>query len=246
MLLEGLDLFMDSLSKSKYIVALTGAGISTNAGIQDFRGPNGIYKRKDIPGEKIFEIKYFNENPSDFYSVFSEMIDTYANAIPTKGHLFLKKLEDIGRLKTVITQNIDGLHQKAGNTNVIEVHGSFSNFYCLSCGKVFPMNSDLVSVVRKGKIPLCDICKAALKPDVVFFGEPVHGLEKALTEVQRADMLITMGTSLTVYPVATLPSYITDSTMLVIINNEPTQYDHRAKIVLNEDIDIIVERTKLL
>lgn len=246
MLLEGLDLFMDSLSKSRYIVALTGAGISTNAGIQDFRGPNGIYKRKDIPGEKIFEINHFYQNPGDFYSLFADMIDTYANAAPTKGHLFLKKLEDIGRLKTVITQNIDGLHQKAGNTNVIEVHGSFEHFYCISCGKVFPMSEKIVSVVRKGKVPVCDTCKGNLKPDVVFFGEPVHGLEKALTEVQKADMLITLGTSLTVYPVATLPSYITDTTMLVIINAEPTQYDHRAKIVLNEDIDLIVERTKLL
>jgi NAD-dependent deacetylase len=246
MLLEGLDLFMDSLSKSKYIVALTGAGISTNAGIPDFRGPNGIYKRKDIPGEKIFEVSYFQQNPADFYKLFSDMVDSYANAVPTKGHLFLKKLEDIGRLKTVITQNIDGLHQKAGNTNVIEVHGSFSNFYCISCGKVFPMSEKIVSVIRKGNVPVCDTCKGTLKPDVVFFGEPVHGLEKALTEVQRADMLIALGTSLSVYPVATLPSYITDNTMLVIINAEPTQYDHRAKIVLHEDIDLIVERTKLL
>ncbi|OHD54607.1 MAG: hypothetical protein A2Y33_04360 [Spirochaetes bacterium GWF1_51_8] len=246
MILEGLDLFMDTLSRSKYIVALTGAGISTSAGIADFRGPNGIYKRKDIPGEKIFDIDYFRQNPQDFYGLLSELIDSFTNAVPTKGHMFLKKLEDIGRLKTVITQNIDGLHKKAGNTNVIEVHGSFSQYVCITCGKIIPADDKIIETIRKGKVPKCSACEGILKPDVVFFGEPVHGLEKALTEVQKADMVIAMGTSLSVYPVATLPSYISDTTMLVILNNQPTQYDRRAKIVLNEDIDTLVAKTKLL
>jgi len=250
MKIEGLDLLMELIVKSKYIVALTGAGISTNSGIPDFRGPKGLYSRQDLAFEKLFSIEYFRENPMFFYSNFSDILSSISNASPNKGHLFLKKLEDLGKLKVVITQNIDELHKKAGNSYVIELHGSLSKFICLSCNNEVNRDSeDYKHIIEKAlskNIPHCSECNGILKPDVVFFGEYVHDLEKALTEVQNADLLLTIGTSLTVYPANTLPSYINEAAKLVIINNQPTPYDERAKVVLNDDIDTIVDKLKIL
>ncbi|MGC8765317.1 MAG: SIR2 family NAD-dependent protein deacylase [Brevinematia bacterium] len=247
---EALDVFMELIVKSNYIVALTGAGISTNSGIPDFRGPGGLYSREDLPFERLFSIEYFRGNPFFFYSNFSEILKSINNALPNKGHLFLKKLEDLGRLKVIITQNIDELHKKAGNSCVIELHGNLSRFVCLSCNNEVKRESDEYSLILDkallGNVPACFKCGGVLKPDVVFFGEYVHDLEKALTEVQRADLLLTMGTSLTVYPASTLPSYISETAKLVIINNQPTPYDEKAKVVLHDDIDTIVEKLKIL
>jgi NAD-dependent deacetylase len=250
MILKGMDLFMDLIMKSHYIVALTGAGISTNAGIPDFRGPNGLYNRKDIPSDKIFDFEYFKEDPSLFYTHIHELISLFDKAKPTKGHLLLKKLEDLGKLKTVVTQNIDGLHQKAGNTNVIELHGNFEKFYCINCNNEVlsdnPVYKDILSSVKSRKVPKCEKCGNAMKPNVVFFGEYVRDLEKALTEVQKGDMLICIGTSLTVYPAAMLPGYLHDQSKLVIINQQDTPYDEKAKVVLHEDIDGVVDKLKIL
>jgi NAD-dependent deacetylase len=251
MILKGLDLFMEYIMKSNYIVALTGAGISTSTGIPDFRGPHGLYKRKDIPAEKIFDLNYFREDPSLFYKHIGPMLNAFKKAKPTKGHLFLKKLQDLGKLKTVVTQNIDSLHSRAGNTNVIEIHGSFDKFHCVNCNhEVLPEDKnfkDILAKIKEKKVPKCKKCKkGAMKPNVVFFGEYVRDLEKALTEVQKADMLICMGTSLTVYPASTLPGYLHDSSRLVIINQEDTPYDIKAKVVLHEDIDEVVDKLKIL
>lgn len=250
MILNGMDLFMDFIMKSQYIVALTGAGISTKAGIPDFRGPNGLYSRKDIPGENLFNFDIFRSDPTVFYTHVPELMDLCLKAEPTKGHLFLKKLEDLGRLKTVVTQNIDGLHQRTGNKNVIELHGNFEKFACIDCRtEIAKGTSDYDLIVKsamKNQVPKCKHCGGIMKPNIVFFGEYVRDLEKALTEVQKADLLITIGTSLTVYPAAQLPSYIRDEAKLVIINNEETAYDGRAKVVLHEDIDEIVEKLKLV
>lgn len=251
MILKGLDLFMEFIMKSNYIVALTGAGISTSTGISDFRGPNGLYKRKDIPAEKIFDLNYFREDPALFYKHIGSMMSTIKKAKPTKGHLFLKKLQDLGKLKTVVTQNIDGLHNRAGNTNVIELHGNFEKFHCVVCNHEENPDDknykDILAKIKEKKVPKCRKCKkGAMKPNVVFFGEYVRDLEKALTEVQKADLLITMGTSLTVYPASTLPGYLHDGSRLVIINNEETPYDIKAKVVLHEDIDEVVDKLKIL
>ncbi|MEJ5285081.1 MAG: NAD-dependent protein deacylase [Brevinematia bacterium] len=244
-----IDILMDLIVKSNYIVALTGAGISTNSGIPDFRGPKGLY-RENTEFEKLFSIEYFREHPDFFYSNFYEMFDKIVNAKPNKGHFFLKKLEDMGKLKVVITQNIDGLHKKAGNTNVIELHGNLEKFICISCYHQIECNTELykkaIEKMLNKDVPHCEKCNGILKPDVVFFGEYVHDLEKALTEVQKADLLITIGTSLTVYPASTLPSYIDEKAKLVIINKEPTPYDEKSKAVINEDIDFVVDKLKIL
>lgn len=248
MIMTGIDMLMDLIARSKYIVALIGAGISTNAGIPDFRGPGGLYSRRDIPAEKIFDLDTFRSDPSLFYTHIGSLAAPVAAAKPTKGHLFLKKLEDLGKLKMTISQNIDGLHEAAGVKNVIDIHGNFRHFTCLSCGKVHETTPALLSQVtsfpQTKALPQCD-CGGLLKPDIVFFGEPVKDLELALTEVQKADLLITLGTSLSVYPVSTLPSYLSDNAKLVIINASETQYDHKAKIVLSDDIDTVVERLRM-
>ncbi len=250
MILKGIDLLMDFIMKSNYITALTGAGISTNAGIPDFRGPNGLYSRKDIPADKLFDLVYFKEDQTLFYRYINELLDLIDRALPTKGHQLLKKLEDLGKLKTVITQNIDSLHQKAGNSNIIELHGNFEKYNCISCNfeinKNDPEFQNVLEKVKSKTVPKCSRCGNALKPNVVFFGEYVRDLEKALTEVQKADLLIVMGSSLTVYPAAMLPGYLNDKSRLAIINQFETPFDNKAKVVLHEDIDSVVEKLKLL
>ncbi len=250
MILQGMDLFMDLIMKSSYIVALTGAGISTHAGITDFRGPNGLYSRKDIPADKIFDINYFKQDPALFYNFINDLLNLFEKAKPTKGHKFLKKLETLGKLKAIITQNIDGLHKKAGNSNIIELHGNFEKFYCIECNdEIYPDSppyKKILSLIKSKKVPRCQKCNGIIKPNIVFFGEYVRDLEKALTEIQKADLMITMGASLTVYPASTLPSYLADSSKLVIINNMETPFDTKAKVVLHEDIDDIVDKLKIL
>ena len=248
MILSGIDLLMDQIIKSKYIVALIGAGMSTNAGITDFRGPKGLYNRKDIPADKLFDIEYFRQDPTLFYTYIGELLDSFLNAKPTRGHLLLKKLEDLGKLKMVVSQNIDGLHQKAGIKNIIDIHGNFEKNHCVSCMKEYASDDKFRQIIlqfkNKKELPLCPSCGGVLKPDVVFFGEPVKDLELALTEVQKADLLIAIGTSLTVYPVSTLPSYLSDTARLAIINSTDTPYDSKAKIIINEDIDTVAEKLK--
>ncbi len=242
--LKGIDLLMDLISKSQYIVALTGAGISTSAGIPDFRGPEGIYRRDDIPAEKLFDVKVFREDPSIFYEHIGAIFDVAVDAEPTLGHKFLKKLQDLGKLKCIVTQNIDSLHEKAGNDNIIFVHGNFDTFTDMETGEKVPIDDKIIATIKSKKVVKTKQGHV-LKPDVVFFGEPVLGLEKALTEVQRADLLICLGTSLSVYPVSQLPSYLTDEAKLVIINHDSTKYDVEAQLVLQEDIEHIVKKTGL-
>lgn len=250
MILNGLDLFMDLLMKSEYTVALTGAGLSTTAGISDFRGPNGLYNRKDIPGDKLFDIAAFKEDPSLFYRFIPELFGQINTAEPTAGHQLLAKLEKLGKIKTVVTQNIDGLHTRAGNKNVIELHGSMDRFVCTGCQKEFTRESPEDASIRekalKGEVPYCPTCHASVKPAIVFFGEYVRDLEKAMTEVQKADLLIVMGSSLTVYPAGMLPGYLHDQAKLVIMNMQETPYDHKAKVLLREPIDEVVAKTRLL
>jgi NAD-dependent deacetylase len=174
----------------------------------------------------------------------------FEKAQPTKGHIFLKKLETLGKLKSVITQNIDGLHKKASNSNIIELHGNFDKFYCINCYNEIaltdPLYRGIYSGMKNGIVPKCVKCGGYIKPNVVFFGEYVRDLEKALTEVQKSDLLITMGTSLTVYPASTLPSYLPDGSKLVIINKMETPFDSKAKVVLHEDIETVVDKLKIL
>jgi NAD-dependent deacetylase len=187
------------IQQSHYIVALTGAGASTSAGIPDFRGPKGIYVTRQYDPERTFDIEWFDSNPGYFFEFARDFLSTIDGIQPTRTHAFLADLERQGPLKALITQNIDGLHQKAGSSNVLEVHGSFQHGHCKHCGRGYAYEE------LKQKIPHCETCGGVVKPDIVFYGEAVHGMDEAQSEARRADLFLVIGTSLTVYPAAMLP-----------------------------------------
>lgn len=240
------DKLMELMLKSNYIVALTGAGISTSANIPDFRSPKGIYADPSIDGERVFDINVFREDPSVFGRFFSKLYPQINQANPTKGHKMLKKLEDMGKLKSIITQNIDGLHTKAGSQSIIEVHGHIREYVCVNSVHHRLNTADIPKEkLSQGETIICDTCQGYMKPDVIFFGEHVKDLEKALTQIQRADLVLVIGTSLTVYPVAGLPDYCKDNTKIVIINDSETPYDHRADLIIRDAIDDVVNKLGL-
>lgn len=185
------------------VAALTGAGISTAAGIQDFRGPNGLYVTRRYDPETVFEINAFHRNPAPFYEFTRDFLSVIHTVEPTRTHRFLAALEAEGKLSAVVTQNIDSLHQKAGSQNVIPLHGDYWNSHCLSCGAEFGLDY-LEQAVLDEEVPHCP-CGGFIKPDVVFFGEPVHNLESAAAVVADSDLLLVLGSSLNVYPAAFLP-----------------------------------------
>ena len=194
------------IRKSHHIVALTGAGISTAAGIPDFRGPNGLYVTRRYDPEKTFDIDWFDREPRTFFAFARDFLSTLDHVQPTQTHVFLAELEQQGLLQTVITQNIDGLHQKAGSRNVIEIHGSFQQGHCRACGHSYS-HDELKSKILAEEIPHCDRCDGVVKPDIVFYGEAVRGMDEAESEARHADLFLAIGTSLTVYPAAMLPQF---------------------------------------
>ncbi|MGL4561078.1 MAG: SIR2 family NAD-dependent protein deacylase [Brevinema sp.] len=235
------DQLMDLILKSTNIVALTGAGLSTSAGIPDFRSPKGIYADPSIDGERVFDINVFQNDPTIFGRFFTKLSPQVSQAKPTKGHYMLKKLEDMKKLTCIITQNIDGLHTLAGNQNVLEVHGHLREFVCINSVH-HRIDSTKIKIEDVEKGIICPECGGYMKPDIIFFGEHVKDLEKVLTEIQKADLLLIMGTSLSVYPVSGLPSYCKDGTKIVIINQTSTTLDKEASLIINEDIDIVAEK----
>lgn len=226
-----------SISNSNHITVITGAGISTSAGIPDFRGPNGLYSMKNIDTDKIFDINYFHKNPSYFYSIISEFWLNCLTTRPTKAHDFFVKLDNIGKLNVLITQNIDGLHAKAGSKNIIRAHGSFDKMHCIKCGLSLKTDNLIIDKISKKIIPYCNKCGGVLKPDVVFFGEPIHGIDIAIEKLKNTDLLLAVGTSLMVYPIASLPNYIANNCKFIIINKGATAYDSICSFKIEGDID---------
>jgi NAD-dependent deacetylase len=191
------------LAEARWPVALTGAGVSTESGIPDFRGPQGLWRKYD-PNE--FTFSSFMENPSRYWRRHLEVFAGLGDVRPNPSHQALARLEEIGRLKCVITQNVDGLHQKAGSRNVVEFHGSLSQVKCLRCGSLYPMEG-VEARVKAGEIPPKCGCGGTLKPNVVFFEEPIpfEALSKAHAEALKCDLMLVAGTSASVYPAAELP-----------------------------------------
>ena len=213
---------------SRHCVAFTGAGVSTLSGIRDFRGKNGLYKSVDA--EKIFDIAAFRRDPSFYYAMTKDFIYNLDEKNPSVVHRVLARLELEGALGSLITQNIDLLHQKAGSLRVIEVHGSPSVHRCPSCGKTMAF-ADVAAIVRAGSLPRCAGCGAVLKPDITFFGEslPAGALSDARDEARRADLMLVLGSSLLVYPAAMLPEITLDrGGRIVIVNDMETHLDRRA------------------
>ena len=229
------------LNESDNIVFFGGAGVSTESNIPDFRSANGLYNEetKDrYSPEEILSHDFFMAYPSVFYKFYrSKMV--YKDARPNNAHRVLAKLEEQGKLKAVITQNIDGLHQAADSKNVLELHGSIHRNHCMKCHKFF----DLDYVLKSSDIPRCDSCNGIIKPDVVLYQESLDGdiLEKSILHISRADVLIIGGTSLTVYPAAGLTAYYKGN-KLVLINKTPTPYDRKADYVYYGKIGELFEK----
>jgi NAD-dependent deacetylase len=220
-----------AITGARHCVALTGAGVSTLSGIRDFRGKNGLYN--DMDAEKIFDIEYFRQDPSLYYRAAGSFIYNINEKEPSVVHTCLGELERRGFLKALITQNIDLLHQKGGSRRVIEVHGSPRLHYCLRCPGIRMDFEEAAAIVRSGSLPSCPACGAVLKPAITFFGEslPQEALREATEEAQAADLMLVLGTSLTVNPAASLPRHtLRTGGTLVIVNNMPTPLDQAAHL----------------
>jgi len=232
------------IKQAKHFVALTGAGVSTLSGIRDFRGKNGLYNEMDA--EKIFDINYFEKDPSLYYTQAGSFIYNLDEKEASVVHTVLGELEKRGYLKALITQNIDLLHQKGGSKNVIEIHGSPVMHYCLRCSGVRVSYEEAAAIVRRGEMPKCPKCGRVLKPAITFFGEglPADALRQAVTESQKTDLMLVLGTSLTVYPAAGLPEYVIRSGgNIIIVNNMPTMLDSRALLHF-DDLEPLFEELK--
>ena len=233
--MEKIDLLIDLLKNSKYTVVLTGAGISTAAGIHDFRGEKGIYTLKKYDPYRAFNYSYFVKDPSYFFDFAKEFVELHREIKPTKMHRVLAYLEEEGYIKSVITQNIDGLHQKAKSKKVIELHGTITTGNCLNCNKGYDFNQMAEMLKKEGKI-ICSQCGGIVKPNIVFFGEPVKYLFEAEYEVKRADLFIVIGSSLAVNPCAFLP-FISKGKKVIInmgkVEIPKTKFD----LFIEEDIE---------
>ena len=220
------------IDRSKHIVFFGGAGVSTESGIPDFRSKDGLYHQKyDYPPETILSHTFFITHPEEFYRFYREKMLSYSPK-PNAAHLKLAELEQVGKLKAIVTQNIDGLHQAAGSKTVFELHGSIHRNYCMNCGKFYNM-----SYVRDALgIPKCP-CGGILKPDVVLYEEGLDDatVEGAVEAISKADTLIVAGTSLTVYPAAGLLRYF-HGTKLVLINRDATPLDNTADLVIHANV----------
>jgi NAD-dependent deacetylase len=220
------------LCRARSAVALTGAGISTASGIPDFRSPgSGLWERCDPM--RVASLAAFRHHPEDFFAWVRPLAESVLRADPNPAHLALAQLERSGLLAGLITQNIDGLHQRAGSRVVVEVHGHFRESTCVSCFRVFPTQPFLEAFVAEGKPPACPACGRYLKPNVVLFGEqlPWQEVQRARELLSRCDLVLVVGSSLEVTPVALFPQTALDSgACLIIINREPTYLDIRADV----------------
>lgn len=229
------------IEESDNIVFFGGAGVSTESNIPDFRSDNGLYKKKyRYPAEVMLSHSFYEANPEEFFEFyFNQMI--YPDALPNKAHIALAKLEQMGKLKAIVTQNIDGLHQKAGSKVVYELHGSVLRNYCEGCHYFYSLEDIMKNRNEKG-IPICPVCGKIIKPDVVLYEESLDDdtVYKAIMAISQADLLIVGGTSLAVYPAAGLLQYF-KGRYLVLINRDETPYDNKADLVIHDSIGKVLD-----
>ena len=232
------------IDKSDNIVFFGGAGVSTESNIPDFRSSNGLYNEKiksSFTPEQILSHSFFIKHTKDFFEFYkTKMI--YREAVPNNAHNVLAKLEEKNKLKAVITQNIDGLHQKAGSKEVLELHGSVNRNHCIECNEFF----DLDYIMNLKGVPKCDKCGGVVKPDVVLYEEALDGdiIDKTIDYISKAKTLIIGGTSLTVYPAAGFIRYFKGEN-LVLINKSQTSFDNLADLIINENVGKTLGKLKL-
>ena len=227
-----IELFKKIVNESSNIVFFGGAGVSTESGIPDFRSKDGLYNQKyKYPPEEILSHNFFINHTEEFFKFYRAKLNSLKYK-PNITHLKLAELERKNKIKAIVTQNIDGLHQKAGSTKVYELHGSIFRNYCMECHKFYTAES----IFEGNKIPMCE-CGGIIKPDVVLYGEGLDEqiLEKSIYAIRNADLLIVAGTSLTVYPASGLINYFKGK-CLALINKDSTPLDDRADIVINDKL----------
>ena len=238
MLTEKINQLKQWISESDNIVFFGGAGVSTESGIPDFRSVDGLYHLKyDYPPETILSHSFFIENTEEFYTFYKDKM-IYENANPNITHLKLAEMESQGKLRAVVTQNIDGLHQKAGSRNVLELHGSVLRNYCMKCRLFYKLDK-----VKEAKsIPMCE-CGGVIKPDVVLYEEGLDDsiVSKAIHAISTADVFIIGGTSLSVYPASGLIRYYNGNKM-VLINKSVTPYDRDADLLIQAGLGEVFSR----
>ena len=229
--------FKQLVNESNNIVFFGGAGVSTESGIPDFRSKDGLYNQKyDYPPEEILSHTFFINHTDAFYKFYKDKMNSLKYE-PNITHIKIAELEKKGKIKAIVTQNIDGLHQKAGSKNVYELHGSVLKNYCMKCHKFY----DAEYVFSSNEIPKCT-CGGIIKPDVVLYEEGLDEeiLENAILAIQKADVMIVAGTSLTVQPASSLLNYYKGH-KLVLINRDKTPYDDRADLVIHESLGNVFE-----
>lgn len=239
--MEEIEKLQRWIDESRNIVFFGGAGVSTESGIPDFRSVDGLYNQQyKYPPETIISHSFFIQNTEEFYDFYKKKM-IFLDAKPNNAHLKLTELEDKGKLKAVITQNIDGLHQIAGTKNVLELHGSIHRNYCQKCNRHY----NVEVVVDSKTIPKCE-CGGIIKPDVVLYEESLdsHILQESIKYISDADMLIIGGTSLAVYPAAGLVNYYRKD-KLVLINKSSTPYDNRADLLIHGNIAEVLNKIKI-
>lgn len=238
---EKIAAFQQMLDESHYIVFFGGAGVSTESGIPDFRSVDGLYHQQyDYPPETILSHTFYRRNPEEFYRFYKNKM-LFLDAKPNMAHKKLAQWEAEGKLKAVITQNIDGLHQAAGSKNVLELHGSVLRDYCEDCGAFYD-----VDYIKKAEgVPHCEKCGGMIKPDVVLYEEGLNEdtVQKAIRAISNADLLIIGGTSLVVYPAAGLINYFRGK-HLVLVNKSATDRDSEADLLLSASIGEVFGQLK--
>ena len=240
---EKIAKLQEMIDESQKIVFFGGAGVSTESGIPDFRSQDGLYKQKwKYPPETIISRTFFDANPKEFYRFYREKL-IIKDAKPNITHLKLAELEAAGKLSAIVTQNIDGLHQKAGSKKVFELHGSTLRNFCMNCGKPYDEDFILQSKDSPDTLPHCTECGGLIKPDVVLYEEGLDDgiVNGALEAISQADMLIIGGTSLVVYPAAGFIRYFAGD-HLVMINKTETQADNMADLVIHEKLGQVFEQ----
>ena len=229
------------IQESDNIVFFGGAGCSCESGIPDFRSANGLWNEKlnmTLMPEQLVSHTYFMRYPEEFFEFYKAKL-VYPDAKPNPGHIALARLEQIGKLKAIVTQNIDGLHQAAGSKNVFELHGSVHRNYCMKCGAFY----DAEFIITSKGVPMCTECGGTVKPDVVLYEEGLDEqvIKGAVSAISKADTLIIGGTSLVVYPAAGLIDYFRGKN-LVLINKSTTSADNRAKLVIHAPIGEVLSK----
>ena len=229
-----LDQLVEQIRQANYITVLSGAGISTASGIPDFRSPNGIYSKVNNV-EYLLSEGYYATHPKDFWTNFKDifLMERMQQYEPNPAHTMLAELEALGKKVTIITQNVDGLHRKAGSQHILEAHGSIDHAHCPKCKRSYKL-----PYVMAEKIPRCEHDNFILKPDVVLFGGMVRHLPEAYEASEQCDLFLTLGSSLQVYPVKELPFYANRASQpkLAIINYEATDLDYLFDIVIHDDL----------